>query len=73
MVSTSAAAIAVSGTAGGDITSVTWSNSTGSSGTAAGTVNWSATVPLVTGTNTVTVKAFNGAGSSWRSLTVVRR
>jgi hypothetical protein len=30
-------------------------------------------VPLITGTNNITVKAFNSYGSSWRSLTVVRR
>ena len=73
IVSTSAAAITVSGTASADTTAVTWSNSVGGSGTAAGTAGWSATVPLFTGTNTVTVKAFNAAGSSWRSLTIVRR
>jgi hypothetical protein len=73
IVSTSAAAITVSGTASADTTAVTWSNSVGGSGTAAGTAAWSATVPLLTGTNTVTVKAFNATGSSWRSLTVVRR
>jgi hypothetical protein len=73
IISTSADMIAVSGTASADTTSVTWSNSTGSSGTATGTSSWSANVPLVTGTNTITVKAYNQAGSSWRSVTVVRR
>ena len=73
IVSTSAAAITISGTASADVTSVKWSNSTGASGTAAGTAKWSATVPLLPGTNTIMVRAYNSAGSAWRSLTVVRR
>jgi hypothetical protein len=73
IVSTSAVMLTVSGTASTGTTSVTWSNSTGSSGTASGTMSWTADVPLVTGTNTITVRAFNQAGSAWRSLTVVRR
>ena len=71
--STAASSITIAGTASADATSVTWSNSTGGSGQASGTASWSATVPLVQGTNNITVKAFNAAGSSWRSLTVVRR
>jgi len=73
IVSTSAASIAIGGTASGDVTTVTWSTSTGKSGTATGTARWSATVPLVPGTNNITVRAFNSAGSAWRSLTVVRK
>ena len=73
IVSTSAATITISGTASADTTSVTWNNSTGSGGTASGTASWSATAALVPGTNTITVKAFNQVGSSWRSITVVKR
>ena len=73
IVSTSAGTITVSGTASPETNTVTWSNSTGGSGTAAGTANWSAGVALIPGTNTITIRAFNSAGSSWRSITVVRR
>jgi hypothetical protein len=73
VISTSATNLAISGTSSADATSVTWSNSAGGSGTASGTANWSATVPLVAGTNTITIRAYNAAGSSWRSITVVRR
>jgi hypothetical protein len=48
--------------------------STGASGTATGTTAWSANVPLLSGTNVVTVRAYDAAANSgWRSLTVVRR
>jgi hypothetical protein len=53
--------------------SVTWSTSNGSSGVASGTTRWSATVPLLIGNTTVTIRAFDAAGNSaWRSLTAVR-
>jgi hypothetical protein len=70
-----AATITVSGTASGQagVSSVTWSTSTGASGTAAGTANWSAVVPLYIGNTTITVRAYDPEGnSSWRSLSVVR-
>jgi hypothetical protein len=73
IVSTSAGSITIGGTASGNTAAVTWTNSTGTSGTAAGTANWSAVVPLILGTNSIKVTASNAAGSSWRSLTVVRR
>ena len=73
IVSTSATSITITGTASADVTSVIWRNSTGASGTASGAANWSATVLLVSGTNNITVRAVNSAGSAWRSLTVVRR
>ena len=51
-----------------------WTASTGSSGTASGTTAWNASVPLLVGTNVVTVRAYDAAGNSaWRSLTIVRR
>lgn len=75
IVSTSAAAIAFSGTATAGVTSVTWSVSTGASGGATGTQQWSIPViPLLVGTNTVTVNAYDASGASaWRAATVVRQ
>jgi hypothetical protein len=76
IVSTSASAIAISGTASDNVavTAVKWTNSTGDAGVAAGTTSWSASIPLLVGTNAVTVRAYDAAGnSSWRAVTVVRR
>lgn len=76
IVATSAPAIAVSGTATDKlgVTAVKWTNSTGDSGIASGTSNWSARVPLLVGTNVVIVRAYDAAGNSaWRAVTVVRR
>ena len=75
IVSTSAATIAFSGTATAGVTSLTWSNSTGASGNATGTAQWSVpAIPLLVGTNTITVKAYNASGASaWRAVTVVRQ
>jgi Matrixin/Glucodextranase, domain B len=76
IISTNSATLSISGTAADNvgIASVTWSTSTGDSGTASGTSAWSATVPLLRGTTVVTVRAFDAAGNSgWRSITVVRR
>jgi hypothetical protein len=56
------------------VTSVTWSNSTGTAGTATGTVTWTATIPLIPGNNTIVFKAFDAAGNSaWRSVAVVEQ
>jgi hypothetical protein len=74
--STTASSVTVSGTATDNVgvTSVQWSTSNGDSGTASGTTTWSASVPLLQGTNVVTVKAFDAAGNSaWRAVTVVRQ
>jgi Matrixin len=73
IVSTSAATIAFSGTATPGVTSITWSNSTGASGTANGTGQWNIpAIPLLEGTNTVTVTATNASGATaWRAVTVV--
>ncbi len=65
--STTASAISLSGTASDNVavSSVTWSNSRGGSGTAAGTSSWSVgSVALQTGTNTITVTARDAAGNS---------
>jgi hypothetical protein len=75
IVSVYSASLAISGTASDNVgvVSVIWSTSTGSSGVASGTSNWSATVPLLVGNTTVTVRAFDAAGNSgWRAITVVR-
>jgi len=76
IVSTSSASITIRGTAADNVgvTAVHWSNSTGGSGVASGTNNWSAEVPLLVGTTAVTIRAYDAAGNSgWRAITVVRR
>jgi hypothetical protein len=56
------------------IASITWENSLGGSGTATGTTNWMATIPLQRGFNRITVKATDKAGNtSWRTVTITRR
>ena len=75
VVSTSSASITISGTASDNVgvTAVHWSSSTGGSGPALGTNNWSAEVPLLVGTTAVTIRAYDAAGNSgWRAITVVR-
>ena len=75
IVSAYTASLTISGTASDNVgvVSVAWSTSTGSSGAASGTTSWSATVPLLIGNTTVTIRAFDAAGNSgWRSLSVVR-
>jgi hypothetical protein len=76
IVSTTAASIAIAGSASDNVAvaSVKWSTSYGDGGTASGTTSWSASVPLLTGTNSIIVRAYDAAGNSaWRSITVVRR
>lgn len=77
IIATTATTITVRGLATDNVgvTLVTWTNSTGSSGSAAGTLGWIASdIPLLQGTNTITIRAFDAAGnSSWRSLMVVRQ
>ena len=72
---TSASSLPFSGTASDNVgvAAVTWSTNTGRSGTAQGTTQWSATIPLLTGSNTVIIRAADAAGNTtWRSV-VVRR
>jgi hypothetical protein len=46
---------------------------TGGSGTASGTTRWSAPIPLLVGSNTVTIRASDAAGNvGWRSVVVAR-
>ena len=74
---TSASSIVLSGTASDNtgVTGVTWSTSGGASGKATGTNNWnSGSIPLLTGTNTITVRASDAAGNvGWRAIVVTRR
>ena len=76
MFSTTASTINLNGTASDNVgvTAVRWTNTFGQGGDAAGTTNWQiANVPLLVGTNKITVRAFDAAGnSSWRLVTVVR-
>jgi hypothetical protein len=52
---------------------VTWSTNTGSSGTSSGTTQWTASIPLLVGSNTITIRAYDAAGNmSWRSLVASR-
>jgi hypothetical protein len=74
-VSTSAATLTVSGTASDNVgvASITWKTNTGGAGTAAGTTSWTASIPLLVGSNTVTVTATDTAGNTaWRSVVVSR-
>jgi len=74
--STSASSIVVSGTASDNVgvANVTWNSSTGGSGTATGTTNWSTpSIPIYIGTTTIVIQASDTAGNtSWRSLVVTR-
>ena len=74
--STTATTLTVDGTASDavGVTLVTWVNSAGGSGTATGTTAWSAAaVPLVVGTNVVTVTARDAAGNTSTDVLTVTR
>ncbi len=76
IVSTTAASFGLSGTASDNVgvASVKWSTSTGSAGSASGGTDWSAQVPLLVGTNVVTVRAYDAAGNTgWRAVTIIRQ
>ncbi|HLJ44399.1 MAG TPA: M10 family metallopeptidase domain-containing protein, partial [Bryobacteraceae bacterium] len=76
LVVTTDTTITISGTASDNVgvTAVSWANSTGASGAATGTANWTTgPIPLWVGTNSVTIRATDAAGNvAWRSLTVTR-
>jgi hypothetical protein len=57
------------------IAEVTWQTSNGISGVATGTTNWVATsVPLLTGTNRIVVRAYDAAGgTAWGSVIVLKQ
>jgi hypothetical protein len=73
----SAATLNLAGVASGGtgITRVTWQTAAGATGTASGTDRWLAQgIPLLVGTNTVLVRAWDARGSSaWTALVAVRR
>ena len=74
--STTLVSLTVAGTASDNVgvNSVTWATNSGRTGTASGTATWSASIPLLVGNNTVTIRAYDAAGnSSWRSLVIARR
>lgn len=75
-VGTSAATVAVSGTASSivGLASITWTSSLGS-GQAMGLASWNTgPIALMTGTNTIVVRAIDVAGNTaWRSLMVTRQ
>lgn len=73
---TSAASVVIKGTASDNIgvASVTWTSNVFGTGVATGTAQWTATVKLAAGQNTIVVRAFDAAGnSSWRSLVITRK
>jgi hypothetical protein len=58
----------------GGLKLVAWATNFGSSGVASGTSNWSASVPLLVGNNTVTIRATDLAGNvAWRTVVIIRR
>lgn len=76
VVTASSASISLSGTASGGcgVTRVTWQTSGGANGTASGTGPWVApNIPLLTGTNVITVHAYDEDGdAAWASIVVVK-
>jgi hypothetical protein len=72
--STTTSSLALSGSAADNVgvSQVKWANNKGGNGVATGTANWSTTaIPLVTGSNVITVTAVDAAGNqSTTSLTV---
>lgn len=71
---TNQSSITVTGSASTSTVRVSWQNGPLGAGNATGTASWSVSVPLLTGTNNVVLRAFDAAGNSgWRSLTVVKK
>lgn len=67
----SSATIAGTASDANGVSGVTWTSSTGLSGTAMGTTAWDAAVPLQIGTNTITVTARDAAGNAGSTTTSV--
>jgi hypothetical protein len=74
---TSAPSIVVQGTTSDNVgvARVSWSTNAGHSGDASGASQWATpAIPLLQGTNIITIRAYDAAGnSSWRSVMVTRR
>ncbi|HEX8986102.1 MAG TPA: matrixin family metalloprotease [Bryobacteraceae bacterium] len=77
MVLTSSDSITFSGIASDNVgvVMVTWTDSIGNTGLAAGANAWTAAkVPLRVGTNSITIRAYDAAGNyAWRSVIVTRK
>ena len=77
MIYTLASTISLTGTAADNVgvVVVRWNNTFGSSGDAIGTNNWQiSAIPLLVGTNRITVKALDAAGNAaGKMIIVVRR
>jgi hypothetical protein len=77
MASAKGTSISLAGTAasGNGIAQITWQTSNGATGTATGATHWTASsVPLLTGTNMIVVRAWDAAGgTAWASVVVVRQ
>ncbi|MEI6914274.1 MAG: hypothetical protein WCL39_03995, partial [Armatimonadota bacterium] len=73
---TTASTVNIAGTATSDsaLTSVTWSNSAGGSGTCTGTTSWSKTgIALVNGDNIITVSTTNADGKTGTDMILVSK
>ena len=73
--STTAASVAIAGTASDNVgvALVSWATNFGRAGVASGTTAWSAAIPLIIGNNSVTVRATDAAGNvGWRSVVIAR-
>ena len=70
---TSSAFITLTGLASDDVgvTGVTWANSKGGSGTAAGTDTWSVVIPLQTGINVLTMRATDATAKTTTAVLTV--
>jgi hypothetical protein len=70
------ASLVFSGTASDNVgvVKVTWTDSLGDTRTAIGTASWqTAAIPMLLGTNTITIRAYDAAGNcGWRSVVVTR-
>ena len=77
VVATTASTLTLTGTSSGanGISRVVWQTAAGKSGQATGTERWLAQgIPLLTGTNTVVVRAWDNAGATaWAAIVVVRQ
>jgi hypothetical protein len=75
-VTVDAATISLAGTASGGtgVMRVTWETCGGATGTATGTGRWQASaIPLLEGTNTIMVRAYDATGANgWSVLIAVR-
>jgi hypothetical protein len=66
--------VTITGTAADNVavTGVTWANAaTGGSGPASGTTNWTAVVPLASGSNLITITAYDAAGNSGQATITI--